>query len=381
MHSAFDTSEGLAHLHTHHPDGEVFFNPKGKLARSVGVLALRHEREIQGRALLVADVFTGIGARAIRYLLETSAVEEVHANDFSERALQLAKENARLNGVQDRIRFSRREANRFLWQANLNETFYDFLDLDTFGSPTPYLDAAFFAVRDGGLLYLTTTDLGPLCGVPKKAAYRHYGAAAFQWKGCHESGARTVIANTILAGGRHDFLALPLLTLFDGYSFRILFRTLHGRQDFPERLLGFVEQCPKCGWVGSYRLGTPGQGRCPHCRIPLQIAGPLWLGELHDPAFLEGMMRHLDPWFDAKDAEKIAEKLRLMTEEVGFPPYFLDIGDTCDRLNISTPGTWAVIEALRNRGYRAARSSFTGRGVKTTAPYEVFLEVLRDLAP
>ena len=38
------------------------------------------------------------------------------------------------------------------------------IDLDPYGSPTPFLDAAVQSVADGGLLCVTCTDMAVLCG-------------------------------------------------------------------------------------------------------------------------------------------------------------------------------------------------------------------------
>lgn len=41
---------------------------------------------------------------------------------------------------------------------------FDVVDLDPYGSPTTFLDAAVQSVKDGGLLLVTCTDMAVLCG-------------------------------------------------------------------------------------------------------------------------------------------------------------------------------------------------------------------------
>ena len=41
---------------------------------------------------------------------------------------------------------------------------FDVVDLDPYGSPVPFLDAALQSVRDGGMLMVTCTDLAVLSG-------------------------------------------------------------------------------------------------------------------------------------------------------------------------------------------------------------------------
>lgn len=41
---------------------------------------------------------------------------------------------------------------------------FTIIDLDPYGSPTPFLDAAVQSIADGGLLCITCTDMAVLCG-------------------------------------------------------------------------------------------------------------------------------------------------------------------------------------------------------------------------
>lgn len=41
---------------------------------------------------------------------------------------------------------------------------FDVIDLDPYGSPAIFLDGAVQAIRDGGLLLVTCTDMAVLCG-------------------------------------------------------------------------------------------------------------------------------------------------------------------------------------------------------------------------
>lgn len=60
------------------------------------------------------------------------------------------------------------------------------VDLDPYGSPAPFLDAAIQTVADGGLLMVTCTDMAVLCGNHGEACYAKYGAVPLKAKFCHE---------------------------------------------------------------------------------------------------------------------------------------------------------------------------------------------------
>ena len=55
----------------------------------------------------------------------------------------------------------------------MSEEKFGFVDLDPFGTPAPFIDAA---IRSSGkYLGVTATDTAPLCGAHLKAGIRRYG--------------------------------------------------------------------------------------------------------------------------------------------------------------------------------------------------------------
>ncbi|XP_032129630.1 tRNA (guanine(26)-N(2))-dimethyltransferase-like [Sapajus apella] len=63
---------------------------------------------------------------------------------------------------------------------------FDVIDLDPYGSPARFLDAAVQAVSEGGLLCVTCTDMAVLTGKSKETCYSKYGAMALKSRACHE---------------------------------------------------------------------------------------------------------------------------------------------------------------------------------------------------
>lgn len=60
------------------------------------------------------------------------------------------------------------------------------IDLDPYGSAAPFLDSAVQALDEGGLLMVTCTDMGVLCGNHSDACYGKYGSMSLKAKFCHE---------------------------------------------------------------------------------------------------------------------------------------------------------------------------------------------------
>ena len=100
----------------------------------------------------------------MRYAKEIEGIREVVANDFSEAAVESIKRNILHNGVSEKVKASHADANLIMYQSRAEETRFDVVDLDPYGTAAPFLDAAVQAVADGGLLAVTCTDLAVLCG-------------------------------------------------------------------------------------------------------------------------------------------------------------------------------------------------------------------------
>ena len=84
------------------------------------------------------------------------------------------------------------------------------IDLDPYGSPTPFLDSAvqvfelnhsnifvstclFQAVAEGGLLCVTATDMAVLAGNSPETCHAKYGAVSLKTKSCHEFALRILL--------------------------------------------------------------------------------------------------------------------------------------------------------------------------------------------
>ena len=60
------------------------------------------------------------------------------------------------------------------------------IDLDPYGCPSVFLDAAVQSVQEGGLLLVTATDMAVLAGNTPETCYVKYGAISLKTKCCHE---------------------------------------------------------------------------------------------------------------------------------------------------------------------------------------------------
>lgn len=73
-----------------------------------------------------------------------------------------------------------------MYQHRYDKRLFDVIDLDPYGCPSIFLDSALQAVKDGGLLLITATDMAVLAGNSPETCYSKYGAVSLKLKCCHE---------------------------------------------------------------------------------------------------------------------------------------------------------------------------------------------------
>jgi len=153
----------------------VFYNPVMEFNRDLTVLAFKAYQHIVNHEISICEPFTSQGIRGIRFAAEVEGVKRVLLNDINTSAYKLAKYNIEFNKQQDKIVIKNKDANCVLSCNASPRSRFDIVDIDPFGTPVPYLDSAFQALKNRGLLAATATDLAPLCGVHAKACLRKYG--------------------------------------------------------------------------------------------------------------------------------------------------------------------------------------------------------------
>ncbi|KON30106.1 hypothetical protein AC482_04705 [miscellaneous Crenarchaeota group-15 archaeon DG-45] len=359
----------------------VFYNPRMRLNRDTAVLALRAHGMRISRPAVACEPLCGTGVRGIRLAVEVAGVERVIMGDLNPEAVRLAEMNAALNGVSGRVRARLMDANILLSLHDRPRSRLDYIDIDPYGSPAPYLDAAVRACRHGGMVALTATDMAPLCGVHPEACLRKYGGLPLRTEYCHEAALRLVTGALVVASVRHDVAARPLFSFAADHYVR-LYAALErgaGRADRALEDMGFLLHCPGClerRPASVDELG--GSGRCGACGSRMMVGGPMWLGELADPAFCDVMLA-------VSDGSALSSNRRLMgliglvRGEVGFKPGFYNVDTFCSRLGVASASMDDVLSALVEAGLGAARTHFHRRGVKTDASAAEVENVLKGL--
>jgi tRNA (guanine26-N2/guanine27-N2)-dimethyltransferase len=337
----------------------VFYNPRMKLNRDICCAFARTLED--GKAF--ADVLAGSGAKGIRVANESSCT--VHLNDGSRHAFELIKKNAGLNDVN--VEVSNLDANLFLAKNK-----FDFIDIDPFGTPVPFLDNAVLASSKDGYLGVTATDTAPLCGVYPAACFRKYGAKPLRSEFCHETGLRILLGHVARTAAKYKRGVKCLLSHSTEHYFRLYVKLATGKRKADASLseMGYVYYCRKC-LAREYKKGfLPEQGSC-ECGNKYEAAGPLWLGRIKEGAALKKVIKN-SYYLNCTNTERLLNTVLLEIDV----PFYYDVHRLCKTLKMNAPPIDEVMDALLDEGYAASRTHFAPTGIRTDAPLHKNLNVL-----
>ena len=360
----------------------VFYNPVMELNRDIAVLALQAYQRTLNREISACEPLAGCGFRGIRFAVEVEGVKNVVINDINVKAFQLASYNVQMNGLSERVSVENEDANFLLSSYGAPRKRFDAIDIDPFGPPVPYLDSAIRALRNGGLLALTATDMAPLCGVHPKACIRKYGGKPLRTEYCHELAVRFLAGCVAMTAAKYDIGISLLFNHSTSHYIRLYATIKHGAKKADENIrnMGYIYHCFKCFHreLAKGLFLTNGSGKCSECGSKINVAGPLWLGKIFDRQFCELMEKETNQR-TFKHIKKILKISGLIKNEVEAPITYYVLDKLCDALTLPVPPVRRVVEALRERGFQAFLTHFNSRGVRSNASAIEMKELLREI--
>jgi len=359
----------------------VFYNPKMEVERDLSVLAFQCYQMQKGCKLDICDCMSGSGIRGIRYTKEIKGINKVILNDLNPLAAKLVKKNIRLNKIEDKTIVKNLDTN-FLLNFHIEpKKRFDIIDIDPFGSPSPYLDSAVRVVKSGGLIALTATDLAPLCGVKPDACKRKYGGKPLRTEYCHEIGVRLLISSLISAAIKHGLSVKILLSHYLMHYIRVTAILNYGVQAANNCIkeIGYITHCFNClNREVVYKLSRI-QNDCDICGSKFSITGPLWLGELYDKEFCKLMLSDLK--HRKFDNNLIIENLlrTILVEKQEFHTFYV-VDRICSKMKIKTQSLRKILDELSLRGYEASPTHFHKSGFRTNANISEIKSTLKEIS-
>ena len=335
---------------------DVFYNPHMGLSRTLSSLFIG----VLDEKLNIIDGMAASGIRGVRYKKENRNVENVAFVDVYEKATECIRKGTRVNKIKAKI--FKDDINRFLFNST-DEC--NFVELDPFGTPTPYIYFAVRALRNlkYGYVSVTATDTAVLCGAHKKACLKNYHSKPMRNHFCHETGLRILINYIARISHEFNFGINPLLSFYYRHQMKTIIKLEKGAKKADENLksIGWINFCEKCLNTTSGEL----ENFCSLCKNKNRNAGDLWLGKINDKEIINKMLA-LNKKRKYKNQEETEKFLNLLYEEVKVP-WFYDTHEVAKKYRIQSPKIEKLIKMLKKKGFQASRTHFCPTGFKTDA--------------
>jgi len=306
----------------------VFYNRAMVFNRDTTIFLL-HNLKVKN----ALDALAATGVRGIRIVKELEIKTTI--NDRDARAVEIIKENLELNDVEARV--TNRDA-----RALMNEEKYDYVDIDPFGTPVPFIDSALLS---GKIIGITATDTATLGGRNRRIVRRYLADVKTPPHFVHEIGIRVLIGYIGRMATRFDLGIEPIISIWHGHFFRVYVRVKRGVSKANATLDNIKNT---------------------------EFGGPMWIGELHDSSFLKNAK--IPQWLPTK--RTLENYIDLWKNEKFF--LFYHIPSIASELKVSTPSPKKIMKILKELGYEAYPTQFSPQGVRTNATEDVLRDVIKS---
>ncbi|QIJ32895.1 tRNA (guanine(26)-N(2))-dimethyltransferase [Acidianus sulfidivorans JP7] len=342
----------------------VFYNPKMVFNRDISVIAVSI---ISPKRII--DALSASGIRGIRYKLESSSSSEIILNDKNPMAVDLIKKNVELNKLND-ISITRKDANALFY-----EIFSDFIDVDPFGSPSPFILSSINAVKNNGYVAYTATDLSPLEGRAVKSCKRKYDVENTKLSFSKEVGIRVLISKIVREASILEKTVKPVLSFYHDYYYRIFLKVTRGAKKADENLdnLGYAFECDKCGFSSMTKDIVK---KCPVCGNDVKLVGKIWLGKLNDDDFLHRMYDKLTDFKYLDNYKYILNLISTLINENKFSRNYINIEFVASRYRTNVPARRKILECLND----ASETHFDPKGIKTDKNFNDVVDCIKTLS-
>jgi tRNA (guanine26-N2/guanine27-N2)-dimethyltransferase len=336
----------------------VFYNAAMQLDRDLNVAVVRGVFPPGPGRHRGWEMLAATGVRGLRLVEETDAFSGYDFSEHNAEAFGVLERNVHESGHSGLVTHFENA------KAHAEARAFDYVDLDPFGTPSRFVDAALRALRPIGLLAVTATDMPVLTGVARGVAEQRYGGHPVRGSQGPEGGLRILIAYLIREAAQRSIRLMPILGYVHDHYVRAYLRALPAElgaihlEEIGDPL-ALDDALPKIEGTGPF--------------------GPMWLGPLFDPA----LVRKLEVPKTAERPDELQKFLDRLREEITADrPFYYEPNSLASELHLSEPPPLsALLAALQAQGFAAARSHVRASAFRTTAPRRAVHAAARGLRP
>ena len=401
----------------------VFYNPAMSRSRTRSVLLMQYaiENKLLGNGPIYAvDGLAATGLRARRWLneLPKESAERIHATiiDMNQYALDLALKTHE-EFPPDHSKGELNAINGDLRSAILNQGWH-WVDIDPYGSPTPFLDTAIQSMARKGIIEVSATDTAALTGSSKNPLLRRYGARVRNDGLAHDSALRVLLATVGRVASKHERRIEPLISIWDSHHLRVsmrVIRSIEGANKIEESLGWRVYSPTHEEVLASIKSGLHTETSLDilpmDCFLPLhypikrddeRVSGPMWIknmGKKEVLAFMteervlqmcgpEPMKEDLLQWTEKEfdyENRRILRSVKNLADEanaietqhhilVDYLSSWLKIG--------SPPSPKKLVKSIIEAGFSASLANYGKKpSIRTDAPWDLVVKIALEIHP
>ncbi|MEM2139110.1 MAG: hypothetical protein QXM96_03070 [Candidatus Woesearchaeota archaeon] len=288
---------------------QTFYNPVMKLNRDLTILVLN---SVENKDMQIADILAGTGIRSIRFLLELKKekIKNISINDYKTKKDIL--KNLALNNLN-----SLKEKNIFVYEKDavkflLDSYGFDYIDIDPFGSPNPFLESSILRISRNGILAVTATDTAALSGNSENACLRKYFSKPLKNEFMHETGIRILIRKVQLIGSQYEKALIPIFSFYKDHYYRVFFKCEKGRQKSDEIIKD--HKFLLYNWKTSERKIIDKITEINNYN-EWDYTGPIWTGKLWQSELIEKMLKNAEKSEQFKNNKELINLLKIINQE------------------------------------------------------------------
>lgn len=340
--------------HTHKGPGTRkigFYNPVLEMDRDLTVAFCMYVAKQGGITFL--DGLAATGIRGIRIAKEIDGNVRVDINERNPQSYELVKQHIAQNCVDARA-FNEHLCTLFQRQT------YDYIDIDPYGSPVPFISCMFRAFKRKTHIAVTATDTATLCGVYPRTCLRKYQSFPLKGDASKEVGLRILVGYLVRQAASFGYAFTPLFAYGRNHFFRVYGVMNRSVKKAEQTLL-------HTGWV----IWDNGWHTTPIEELTSKpIAGPLWTGTLHNIEVIQDVSSHISrSLYSQKNTE--LKLLANLAEETMLPPLYYESSRIAKQCGTFQPRMNDILAGLREKGYRAGKCHLVPDSFKTDAPFNV----------
>jgi tRNA (guanine26-N2/guanine27-N2)-dimethyltransferase len=342
----------------------VFYNPEMKTNRDISLLLINSYFTKQ---ISFCDPMSATGIRELRFLKKIPhKFKSIHIGDISKRAIKDIKNNFRVNKIsKKKIKFSHDNAIN-----TINKDYYDFIEIDPFGSPIPFLDIAIQKIKHNGILSVTATDTAPLCGTYPKTALRKYGVKTEYTYFYEELGLRNLIAYIQKEGAKYEKSLSPIISYTHKHYYKIFFKVEESRTNSYNLIskIKYISWNKNTQEIKKYNIEKD------NLKDDEILLGPTYIGLLNQKDFLKELISNLNLIEDSKEIEKLLNNLVNELDTIGH----YNIHKLQSRYKLKEIKFPLLIKKIQKAGFDVSKPHNSKFTLKTTASSKELRDIINS---